>query len=208
MKSQINLLHNEFMPKFEWICANHLVGLLIAVILLCSGTYGLSAYFLKQKERQVAAIKQDIKQQQKRTDELTRALTDRVTNPLLQSKLASFTEQTRARRVLLKHIRNLSSLKQRSFSVLFDSFSQSSSSELWLTHFLVTPNELSIEGKITKPGALPAWIGQLSKTDFFKGQEFNLASVDRKESELIFTLTSVDKSLVETLASAEVIDEE
>jgi Tfp pilus assembly protein PilN len=207
VKSQINLLHKGFIPKFEWVCGNHFVGLILGVLLLCSGTYGIAGYYHQQKEVQVARIKKEISQQQSSIEELTSALTSRVTDPVLESKLASFTEQTRNRGLLLKHIRNMSELKQRSFSVLFDSLAQSTSSQLWLTHFLVKPNELNIEGHISTPRALPMWISQLSKTDFFKGQEFNLANVDREDSGLIFQLTSVDKSQADALAQAGVGDE-
>ncbi|MFT4652956.1 MAG: Tfp pilus assembly protein PilN [Patiriisocius sp.] len=207
MKSQINLLHNEFTPKFEWICAHHFVGVIVAIILFCSGAYGISAYYHQQKAEQVAAIKLKIKQQQQSVEALTQALTNKVVDPSLQSKLVSFTEQTRAHGLLLNHIRNLSALRQRSFSVLFDSLAQSSSSELWLTHFLVTPDELNIEGQIAKPRALPVWISELSKTDFFKGQKFNLASVEREDMGLVFKLNSVNKGQDSTLAKAEVGNE-
>lgn len=207
MKSQINLLQRQFVPKFEWVCANHFFGLTASAIVLCIVAYGLTGYFYQQKEAQVARLKNDIAQQQQRIEELTRDLTSRVTDPLLESKLRSFSEQTRTRGLLLNHIRTLSALKQRSFSVLFDSLAQSSSSELWLTHFLVTPDQLNIEGHIAAPRALPIWIGQLSKTDFFQGQEFNLASVQREDSGLTFQLTSVTTSSSDALAQVEVSDE-
>lgn len=207
MKSQINLLHEEFRPKFEWVCASHFAGaILIAVVLSC-GVYGLSNYRLHLKEQQVAAIQKEIKQQQDSIEELTLALTKRESDPVLTSKLASFAEQTRTRTMLLNQIRNLSALKQRSFSGLFDSLSQSNSTELWLTEFLVTPNELNIEGLIAKPRALPLWISELSQTDFFKGQEFNVASVAREQDSLVFKLNSVNKAKSINIANAEVTNE-
>jgi hypothetical protein len=207
MKSQINLLHEEFRPKFEWVCASHFAGAIFAAILLSSGVYGLTTYRLHLKEQQVAAIKKEIKQQQESIEELTLALTQRVSDPVLTSKLASFAEQTRTRGMLLNQIRNLSALKQRSFSGLFDSLSQSNSNELWLTEFLVTPNELNIEGLIAKPRALPLWISELSQTDFFKGQEFNVASVAREQDSLVFKLNSVNKVTSTNIANAEVTNE-
>lgn len=207
MKTQINLLHEEFRPKFEWVCASHFAGAIIAAILLSSGVYGLTNYRLHLKEQQVAAIKKEIKQQQESIEELTLALTQRVSDPVLTSKLASFTEQTRTRGMLLNQIRNLSALKQRSFSGLFDSLSQSNSTELWLTEFLVTPNELNIEGLLAKPRALPLWISELSQTDFFKGQEFNVASVAREQDSLVFKLNSVNKASSTSGANTEVTNE-
>lgn len=207
MKSQINLLHNEFRPRFEWVCASHFAGVIVAAILLCSGVYGFTSYQLHLKEQEVAAIKNEIRQQQSSIDELTLALTQRAANPILESKLSSFAEQTRTRGMLLNHIRNLSALKQRSFSGLFDSLSQSNSTELWLTEFLVTPEELNIEGLIARPRALPVWISELSQTDFFKGQEFNVASVAREQNSLVFKLNSVNKSNNGQGAKTEVMNE-
>lgn len=194
MKSQINLLSDEFIPKFEWVCSEHFIGAIVGVILLCSGVYGFSVYRHQQITVEVASLKKDIARQQVSIDELTLALTTRVADPLLESKLAHFSQQTRSRGQLLNHIRNLSVLKQRSFSVLFDSLAQSSSSQLWLTHFMVTENELNIEGEIATPSALPLWISELSKTNFFKGQAFNLANVEREDERLVFQLNSVNKA--------------
>lgn len=207
MKSQINLLHEEFRPKFELVCSSHFAGAILVAILLSSGVYGLTTYRLHLKQQQVAAIKTEIKQQQDSIEELTLALTQRASDPVLTSKLASFAEQTRTRGMLLNEIRNLSGLKQRSFSGLFDSLSQSHSTELWLTEFLVTPNELNIEGLIAKPRALPLWISELSQTDFFKGQEFNVASVAREQDSLVFKLNSVNKAQSNKIANAEVTNE-
>lgn len=194
MKSQINLLQKEFIPKFEWVCANHFVALIATVTLLCTGTYGLIGHWHQQKQENVAAIQSQIKKQQQSIEEMTQMLTDRTVDAALQAQLSMFNDQAAMRGSLLKHIQSLSVLKQRSFSVLFDSLAQSASSELWLTHFLVTPNELNIEGGISTPRALPKWISELSKTSFFTGQEFSLASVQREETGLIFTLNSVNKS--------------
>jgi Tfp pilus assembly protein PilN len=207
VKSQINLLHKEFIPRFEWVCSSHFVGLIIGTVVLCLGAYGITSYYHVQKQQQVTQIKNQIKLQQSSIAELTSALTSRVVNPQLQSKLTSFTEETRSRNLLLNQIRNLSALKQRSFSVLFDSLSQATSSQLWLTNFLVTPEQLHLQGKLSTPQALPTWINELSKTPFFTGQEFNLASVERNDRDLVFELKSVSKEQVSNLAHAGVGDE-
>ena len=207
MKSQINLLHDQFIPKFEWVCAQHFVGLIVIVTMLCGASYGVTNYVYTQKEAKVAAIKRQIQQQQSSIEELTNALSQRLADPSLQEQLSNFAKQTGSRNALLDQVRSLSTLKQRSFSSLFDSLAQSSSSELWLTQFLVTPEQLDLAGGISTPRALPKWISQLSKTEFFAGQEFSVAKVERKESGLIFILNSVNSDPSATLASVEVTNE-
>lgn len=193
MKSQINLLNEEFIPKFEWVCANHFTAMLVFVTFICAGGYGLTNYLYTNKKTQVDDIKQKIKIEQTSIDELTTALAARVTDPVLESQLNDFSEQTRVRGQLLSHIRNLSGLKQRSFSGLFDSLAKASRNDLWLTTFKVNPDSLNLEGQLAKPKALPIWISQLSETGFFKGQEFNVASVDRDNDMLLFSLDSKRK---------------
>lgn len=206
MKTQINLLQRELVPKFEWVCASHFSALIALVMVLSAAAYGLIYYSHQQTQHQAGILHKSISSEQRSIDELSKAITARITNPLLKSKLANFKEQARDRSHLLNHIRNLSALKQRSFSSMFDSLSQSHNEELWLTDFEVTPNKLHLQGQIAKPRALPLWISQLSRTDFFKGQEFNVASVEREQNILVFKLNSKQKSPVvgneATLANA------
>lgn len=190
MKSQINLLHREFKPHFEWICGSHLFGFVIFVCLLSGFSYVGLYYWYSLKSDDAAKVRVHISAEQQTIEELTNALTSRKSDPLLEKKLAYYIDLAKSRSTLLSQIGNLSALKQRSFSALFNSFSQAHSSELWLTNFLVTPTELNIEGQIAKPKALPIWISQLSQTSFFAGQKFDDASVSRNQNILIFSLNS------------------
>jgi len=209
MKSQINLLRSEFKPHFIWICGSHFIALVVFACLLSGLGFGATQYLHSAKAKEVDAVNALIAAEQKNIDELTVALTSRVTDPLLQSKLSNFIALTQSRSQLLDKIQSLSELKQRSFSNLFESFSQAHSNELWLTRFLVTPSELTIQGQISRPNALPKWISQLSNTAFFSGQEFDNTSVNREQDVLIFTLNSSTKAAtLSTLVSiGEVVDE-
>ena len=190
MKSNINLLASEFKPRFEWVCASHLFSLIITTLVLSGFAYGGSYYLHMLKQEEVDAIQVRINREQKTIDELTSALTSRATDPLLESKLANFIAVTKSRSTLLQQIKSLSSLKQRSFSVLFDSFSKAHSPQLWLTSFEVGPSEMNISGQISRPKALPMWISELSNTTYFKGQQFDDTSVTREQNVLVFTLNS------------------
>ncbi len=202
MKSSINLLAPEFKPRFEWVCASHLTFLVVFTLIFSGITYAGSYYIHDIKLNEVDAIQARISAEQNTIDELTTALTSRSTDPLLESKLANFIALTQSRSVLLKQIKGLSSLKQRSFSVLFDSFAQAHSPELWLTEFEVSPSEMNIGGQISRPKALPMWISQLSETDYFKGQQFDDASVEREQNVLLFKLnSSVNPGLNATVAN-------
>lgn len=190
MKSQINLLHKQFVPHFEWVCASHFFALIVFTMVLAAGGYGWSFYHLEQRQAAVDKLARQLQTKQQNVDELTTALTERATDPVLEAKFNNLRASTRGRTVLLNHVESLSGLKQRSFSSLFDSLAQSSSRHLWLTKFNVTVEELNFEGQLSQPKALPVWISQLSDTEFFKGQEFGDASLERKQDKLLFSLNS------------------
>jgi hypothetical protein len=190
MKSQINLLQAEFTPRFEWVSGSHLFGLVIVTLLLSGLSYAVSFYWYAGKVDEVAEIRTLINGEQAIVEELSSILANRKVDPRLESKRANFIALTQSRSILLNQISHLSGPKQTSFSTLFDSFSQAHSSELWLTDFLVNRNQLTINGQVTRPKALPMWISQLSKTPFFVGQQFDDASVSREQDVLRFSLNS------------------
>jgi hypothetical protein len=194
MKSQINLLQARFTPKFEWVCASHFLGLIALTCVIGMASYGGVFYWQLEAQNKLTAVQKKVDAEQAAVAELSADLSARNTDPLLMSKLASFKLQTQERSILLSHIQSLSDLKQRSFSSLFDALSSSSSKDLWLTKFEVTPEALSLGGQVAQPRALPLWISQLSRTDFFKGQEFNVASLERSSGILVFELNSVDST--------------
>lgn len=81
-------------------------------------------------------------------------------------------------------------MQQRSFSTLFDGLSQAQSKKLWLTEFAAMEEQMKVKGVLTQPNVLPMWINDLSSTEFFKGQTFNIANMVRDEGVLNFELIS------------------
>lgn len=198
MKTNINLLHEEFRPKFEWVCGAHLKGIILLVAILCVLVYSGLSYLHGQVSSQVNSITADIVTQQQTIEELSGALSARTTDPLLESKLANLKLLSKEKSSLFANIQNLTTLESKSFSLLFDDLSGVKSQDLWLEQFSVTPKTLSLIGKISKPNALPVWVGELSETQFFSGQTFNLASVERDETGLGFELISKPVELEQT----------
>ncbi|MDT0595659.1 PilN domain-containing protein [Glaciecola petra] len=198
MKSQINLLHEEFIPHFRWITGSHFFALLFFSITLCFSIYGYF-YFQYENEYDFAkSIQDDINFRQTTIDDLTKSLSDKTTDPVLEARLSSLIAQTRMRNELLNKVRGLSSLEQRSFSNMFTSFAEADTSDIWLTEFTASSEDLSIQGSISAPKTLPVWLDKLSQTVFFQNQEFDVASLERKGDLLSFELKTQDQT---TLAS-------
>jgi len=212
MKTNINLLHDEFRPKFALICGSHLTALVILVLGLCLVAFAGLYYVHGQAEIKVNKRQADMVNQQNIVETLSTALSERTTDPSLERKLTNLKLQSKERSKLLGNIKILTSLQSRSFSNMFDDLAASNSADLWLETFSITPKTLSLMGKLSRPNALPIWINELSNTQFFKGQTFNLANVERDHDGLSFELTSIPKSTEQTAtkenaSSREAIDE-
>lgn len=193
MKSQINLLHEEFIPRFRWITGSHFFSLIIFSAALCFGFYGYF-YFQYENETEIAkSIQDDVTLRQSTIDDLTKSLTDRSTDPVLESRLADLITQTRMRNELLNKVKGLSSLEQRSFSNMFTSFAEADTSDIWLTEFTASTEDLSIQGSMSAPKTLPVWLDKLSQTIFFQNQEFDVASLERKGDLLNFELKTQEQ---------------
>jgi Tfp pilus assembly protein PilN len=198
MKSRINLYHAEFRPVFEWITGPHLLLSTALAVCLGASIYGGLYYWQQQTQLLADNLNVSISQQQRNIDEFTIALKNRAGDPLLAAKLNQLQDSRMAQETLLLRVKDMSQLKQKSFSTLFDALSSSDSSSLWLTSFTVNEADLTIRGSLVKPSALTQWITKLSQTEFFKGQEFDDAQLLRENEQLTFELSSVvtEKSLI------------
>jgi Tfp pilus assembly protein PilN len=198
MKSRINLYHGEFRPTFEWITGPHLLVTTVLAICLGASVYGGLYYWQQQTQLLANNLNASISQQQRNIDEFTSALKNRAVNPVLSAQLNQLQDSRMSQETLLLRVQDMSQLKQKSFSTLFDALSSSNSGSLWLTSFTVNEADLTIRGSLDKPSALTQWITKLSNTEFFKGQEFDDATLLRENDQLTFELSSVvtDKALI------------
>ncbi|MGB3725785.1 MAG: PilN domain-containing protein [Glaciecola sp.] len=190
MKSQINLLSDEFTPHFELVSLSHLLIFSVLSIFLCGGVYAAVSYQKLSTETEISATNLLLSERQQTIDAMTTELSAKSNDPLLEARLASLKQLTATKASLLANLEDLSGLQQGSFSTMFDSLAQAQSNALWLTEFTVSSGELTIGGELSTPSALPIWIQQLQNTDFFKGQSFNVANVSRNNDTLSFELMS------------------
>lgn len=194
MKSQINLLHEEFIPRFRWITGSHFFSLVLFSVVFCAGFYGY--FYLAYESESVIAdsIQDDINVRQSTIDDLTNSLTERTTDPVLENRLTSLMAQTKMRNELLNKVKGLSSLEQRTFSNMFTSFAEADVGDIWLTEFTASSEDLSIQGSMSRPKTLPVWLEKLSQTVFFQNQEFDVASLERKDDLLNFELRTAQRT--------------
>jgi len=190
MKSSINLYHKEFQPTFEVYVANNLLAITAFFLLFAAAVTGFVEYKKNEATAELKAAQDTNKRAEKEIAEMTAALAARTGDPALQAKLIQLEQDMDTQRQLVSQIQSLSTLKNKSFSQLFDAFSSSYKPQLWLTSFTVNEGDLTIKGEFSTPKVLPNWIASLNQSSFFSGQEFNEALVERDDDVLVFELTS------------------
>jgi Tfp pilus assembly protein PilN len=193
MKTNINFYHDEFRPRFDWVSGQHLSVLLVLSFVLCGSIYAGLYAWRGSVQADLEQIAQSVQQQQSNIDEFTFALQNRENNPVLSARLRQLQLQILSQENRLKKVQDMGEMKQSSFAELFDALATANSDHVWINNFTVNEEDLIISGSIAKPSALTKWIGDLSKTQFFKGQEFDDALLQREDGELSFQLTSTEK---------------
>ena len=190
MKSSMNLYQTEFRPHFIWMTLSHL----ISICLFITAVAAICEFWLQQEQFQVEnQLKQKqstLNQQKAILNEMTSALAMRVEDPKLIAMLASLSNDIRGKEALLARLEELAQQQSHSFSKMLTSLAKIDTDDLWLTRVQVVDNDLSMQGVIAEPNALPLWIRRLSETEYFANRTFREAQISRDSEQLVFSLAT------------------
>ena len=192
MKARINLYQEEFYPHFEWVTGSHLVISTIFAALLSGMGYLALLSWHQDLDKELSLIQENISAEQRNIDEFTNALQTRIGNPVLAAERTQLQKELASQEALLSRVQDLGQMKQSAFSELFNALANADSEHVWISSFIVNERDLTIRGSLAQPSALTRWIGDLSNTAYFKGQEFDDALLLKENDALNFQLTSTE----------------
>jgi Tfp pilus assembly protein PilN len=195
MKTRFNLYGDEFKPQFVLISANNTIvfGLIATLIM---GVIYLGVWQDQKTQQQTLnQVQSKFASTQEKLDDLTKQLALRTKDPVLLAKLTRQKLKLSAAKNLADKLDSLSELRERPFSSVLDSFVEANNNNVWLTSFKVNDKRIFIEGNISEPAALPAWLKSIGKTEFFNNRDFGAATVFRTDEQLNFTIESQKQSV-------------
>jgi Tfp pilus assembly protein PilN len=191
MKTRINLYRDEFKPQFVWVSATNALIFSLFTLLLMAGIYFAVWQERESRLQELAEINKSIQEKQSKLSQLTTQLAQRKKDPVLLSKLSKQQTRLSTAKHLADKLESLSARQEDKFSSALTSFAEINSSSVWLTSFKVNGSNITIEGNISNPGALPAWLQAIGKTDYFQNRYFRTATVIRTEEQLSFKIESI-----------------
>jgi hypothetical protein len=191
MKTRINLYRDEFKPQFVWLTVANMLLLSFIVLLVLSGIYYSVWKAMDNRANELNELRATIQQRQATLDELTVQLTQRKKDPVLLKQLEMRKTVLASNQQLATKLDSLNSLQETPFSTAFESFSNADRNDVWLSAFRINENLVRIEGKISRPEALPAWLQAVGKTTYFKNKSFQTANVTREQGQLNFVIENI-----------------
>ncbi|MCF2947375.1 PilN domain-containing protein [Paraglaciecola aquimarina] len=191
MKNQVNLYPTKLHPKLRLLSLPLVIVIwstcLLAVILL--NTY-LSS---KQQSLQDELNQLDKNNIQKTA--LISALKNELDNlkadPELIGQVAKKQQIAHLKKRVYQELIGQEKSKSTGFSDLMLDLAEHHQTDIWLTRVYLNEQNVTIEGATTKSSSIPIWVNNLSKSNYFKGQEFSATRIFRDETQQIrFVLTT------------------
>ncbi|MFT2092279.1 PilN domain-containing protein [Paraglaciecola sp. 2405UD69-4] len=172
MKTTVNLYQPELRPKLRLLSLQFMLLSWFSAILLCVLVYS----FLLNTHNQSSAVLADLVQKQQRNDSLLRELRNDLSNltvnPNLLENINRQQKNINFKKRILLEVQGHEKLMSHAFSDLMLDLAANHKHQLWLTRIHVDDNHVIIEGSSESSKTIPQWLGSLSNSNFFKGQEF------------------------------------
>lgn len=188
MKYTINLLPTELRPNLELLT---IYTVMVAMVFSAVVMFGVSSYMDHDKRiiaMELDTLRSEINRKTSVLNVINAELENRVEDPLLVQTTVLQEAQLKQKKRLVAELQSRDTLLKHNFADLFEALALKHSSDLWLTSIKVVGGDMAFSGHAAQPSALPQWVAKLSETQYFKGREFNSATLIRKDDQLIFEL--------------------
>lgn len=188
MKYTINLLPTELRPNLELLT---IYTVMVAMVFCAVVMFGVSSYMDHDKRiiaMELDTLRSEINRKTSVLNVINAELENRVEDPLLVQTTVLQEAQLKQKKRLVAELQSRDTLLKHNFADLFEALALKHSSDLWLTSIKVVGGDMAFSGHAAQPSALPQWVAKLSETQYFKGREFNSATLIRKDDQLIFEL--------------------
>jgi Tfp pilus assembly protein PilN len=193
MKNRVNLYHSSFHPKLQLLTLSSVVVSWVFVALFC----GLLYFYIETEQQalraEIAVLKTEKRQQQLLVNELNSVLENMKVDPKLLKEVEEKQQLIRLKERVLDQLAGQKNLKSIGFSKLMLDLASRNQGGLWLTHINLNGGSVMLKGVATDSVFVPKWIGSLSQTDYFKGQEFSDTRLYRDSEEQLNFVISTKK---------------
>ena len=175
MSQQINLFNPIFLKQKKYFSVLTMLQALGLIVLGSSVFFGYAWYQVDQLARQTQEMTKRYESEQKRLANYANEFSPQRSSQLLNDELSALEAQAATQNNLLGTLKSGAIGNTQGYSEYLRAFARQSVSGLWLTGFDISGDgaQMSLQGAVTNPQLLPAYIQRMNKEPVMRGKSFS-----------------------------------
>ena len=181
MSAQINLYHERFRTKREFVTLANLLIVAVVLASLMAVAGGWASQQLSRRAAESAAATAQTEALRQQVTATTAALTGRKPSAKLLADVANAEALLKRREEIAQLLEGGSVGSTAGFSDHLRALARQAPPGLWLTGFMIASggSEMEILGRMNNPEALPNYIRRLGSEKAFRGLSFSALTLNR-----------------------------
>ena len=174
MSQQINLFNPIFLKQKKYFSVVTMLQALLLIVLGSMLFYGYAWYQVQQLAKQTLEMTKRYEAEQKRMVNYANEFSPQRAKQVLDEELKTLEAQTRTQDTLLDTLKSGAIGNTQGYSEYLRAFARQSVRGLWLTGFSINGDgaQMSLQGAVTNPQLLPAYIQRMNREPVMRGKSF------------------------------------
>ncbi len=179
MSQQINLFNPIFLEQKKYFSVTTMVQALGLIVLGCVLFFVFAWYQVESLGKKTAEMTKRYEAEQIRLSNYSNEFSPERSTQLLNEELADLEKQVAAQNVLLDTLKSGAIGNTKGYSEYLKAFARQSVNGLWLTGFEINGDgtQMSLQGAVTNPQLLPAYIQRMNRESVMRGKTFSSLSM-------------------------------
>ncbi len=185
MSQQINLFNPIFLKQKKYFSVITMLQALGLIVLGSFAFYGYAWYQVQSLANQTREMTKNYEAEQMRLAKFANEFSPQRSSQMLNDELKALEVQATAQDSLLNTLKSGAIGNTQGYSEYLRAFARQSVSGLWLTGFDINGDgtNMSLQGAVTNPQLLPAYIQRMNKEDVMRGKSFSMLQMKQPKTE-------------------------
>lgn len=173
MKRRVNLFNASLLPKKQRLSLTNLaIVLVVTLVGLVAGQVFLGQQIDRNQDL-ISDYERQNKRMQSQIETLSEQVAARKPDQSLAQQIELLTRQSQALTELADELDNRSVMANPGFSNLMRDLAEASDNQVWLQHFKLAEEGVSMKGMAQTADAVPNWLHQLGQKPSLQGQSLS-----------------------------------
>lgn len=172
MSQEINLLNPALRHKRDWLAFDMVAGGAALALLVVVVFYAFAAVQARTMQQRYAALAEEVQKGQKELQAATAQLATRKSDPALEQEAERLKSALNQRRELFRMAAGFAASGNGGVADVMRGFSRQIVDGVWLTGFVVAPDDFEIRGRLLDSSLLPTYIRRLNAEPALRGRQF------------------------------------